>query len=146
MTRPTRRPAAPTVRRHQNRATMLMPAAWNTTHRALMEWVGAWPIYWKSPPRYARIELRPLAALKKLHVFWRDSDSTSVTVQSAHRRISRHNWLGKQHQIESLARHGAPDRRPVIVVQHGRVMDGNHTLMALRTMRYTGSVLVITLR
>lgn len=113
--------------------------------RALLAWIGLWPVTYQHLPEEASIEFMKMAHVKHtLLAFWADEekDGQRYTVGRAYRRIITKNWLGKAHQIVSLAKFGHLTHRPTVLVQQGTcvVLDGNHTLMGLCWLGYTGEV------
>ncbi len=111
-------------------------------HRDVVAWAQPWPIRFKTAKGLWRIRLVTLSQALAFKAFWRDDGGRRVTARTAARRI-RKNWLGKDHQIASLARVGAVHYRPVLLVEKGIIVDGNHTLLALERLRYRGRILVL---
>lgn len=112
-------------------------------HKDLWPWLDPWPIALRGKAPRWEAQFMDREQLRDLTVFWTDR-GTSVSAGDAELKIRKAHWLGKDHQIASIVRSGRHRQRPIIVTnKYGRVIDGNHTLMALlRDRKWKGKALV----
>ena len=102
---------------------------------------GAWPVQFGPRDEFTIIPTR-FDALKTWRVFWEDMPEAWMAL----RRIEREDWLGKRHQVRSIARAGAFGS---FVVAHrlkngrNRFVDGNHRVLAAILAKWRGPVLVL---
>lgn len=118
-----------------------MPRRADIPHALVINFVQPWPVAWRRNDRRRpwRVALLSMAEAAQLRVYWLDRP----TAREAWRRIRTTDWLGKRHQVLSHSRHIV---RPVVCVDGGRVVDGNHTLIACLAAKYRGPVLCFTRR
>jgi hypothetical protein len=113
----------------------------------LTEWVSVWPIVFteedmKDPRKCWKTRLVGLEYVKNLLYFNRRPSGRRVTMKAAHRLISKNGWReGTQHYYRSIARE-VKTPKP-LVVYHGKVIDGNHTALALVERNYPYPIMII---
>lgn len=105
-------------------------------HKDVIAWMDPWPISFIKPPEAWTVRVLTVRQCLTFRAFWEHGRFTAKTALKHLRR------LGRDHHVESLQRMKTPLYRPVILVYRGRIVDGNHTLLALSKARYKGKVLV----
>lgn len=109
----------------------------------------AWPIRF---PARTKFSLHPthFQKLAGYRVFWTDGKECPVTVRRALNRIEAFDWLGKRHQVRSIARAGVYGQFVIGNLSHCRcgsrhlqLLDGNHRVLAAHLARWHGPVILV---
>lgn len=89
-----------------------------------------------SKGRY-RWTVSTVAKLAKLKCFW----DRRARISSVARSIGK-RWPARHHHISALIQSG-PEKMPVIMVEEGVIIDGNHRLIAMVLMKFKGPVIKV---
>lgn len=93
-----------------------------------------------SKGRY-RWTVSTVAKLAKTKCFWHTGKGKRVSIRTA-AKIVRKEWGGRHHHISALMQSG-PGKLPIIMVEGGVIIDGNHRLIAMVLMKYKGPVIKV---
>ncbi len=93
-----------------------------------------------SKGRY-RWTVSSVAKLAKLKCFWRTSKGNRVSMRTA-AKILRKEWGGHHHHVSGIMQSG-PGKLPIIMVEQGIIIDGNHRLIAMVLMKYKGPLIKV---
>jgi hypothetical protein len=100
------------------------------THKDAVRWGAVWPVEWKRGTHQGdwRAEwMTASAAGKAFRSYW-DRERTVAWVSQ---NLGRREYRDRYHHILFLQARKMHTHRPVVFVQNGVVIDGNHTLIAL---------------
>ena len=111
------------------------------SEKIVREYLKPWPIL--LPKGKYTMEFQTVKQISRRYFAFWPYYANRVPIDKAVSWIKQDDWLGKRHQIESLAKYGNLNH-PMIIVSHNKViLDGNHRICALiLKKRYKDLVLV----
>jgi len=103
------------------------------------DFFNPWPVI--LPKGRYGIYLESLNKVKKYKCFW----DPKLSIGEAAHRIKTNDWLGKRHQVESIAIHTKSDK-PIIIVSNNIILDGNHRICALINKKHVKNKYVLVIK